>query len=530
VDDAETSDSDASSCSDDEVDVDLTEVGPDGILLHQFGENGELLNADRNPVVREEPQPAHLAIPVLDADTEIAAVHNDLSGHAGTFVTLQRALRNSRAWASRPQMLRDIDGFILKCACCQKMKKRSSHALIDRHVISGSPFSELSIDLLKLPKPDAFGMAYVVVIVDNFSHWTSLIAVRNKSACEAARALVKVIGDFGAPLRLRSDGGSEFVNGVIAGLTRMLGVTQHVVVPYMPQANGIVERANRAILERMREMIFSKRLVQHPEHVWSDLLPLVQRSINASVHSATGTSPARILFGDNLDLDRCLLTHMPHAKDLDVNRYVDALTFNQRIILEEADGHQSKLCDKVIQKAHKAQRKKKRNGTFIDAEPKEIAIGDWVLVAPGPSYPLHKLAPRWLGPFKVLDCKKDSELVLVMDTLKNKVRKFLRRQLEQFDVRGFADVEGVQSVAEADGFEFPVEAIIEHALVEQGGVGVAPVQLPNNFKRGSRAKKSFQFLVKWSGYDEPSWVDYKVASRLVQFPGYVSMLPNLRMD
>jgi hypothetical protein len=488
------------------------------------------LNGDGTAVVRDELQPSHLSVPLLDADSEIKAVHNDLSGHAGTYVTLQRALRNGRSWASRQQMLRDIDNFILKCPCCQKMRKRSSKTLVDRHVLSGSPFSELSIDLLKLPEPDAFGMAYVVVIVDNFSHWTSMVAVRNKSAFEAARALVKVTCDFGVPMRLRSDGGSEFVNGVIAGLLRMMGVTHHVVAPYTPTANGIVERANRAILERLREMIYSKRLVKHPQHVWSDLLPLVQRAINASVHSATGTSPARILFGDNLDLDRCLLTHMPAARDLDVNRYVDALTYNQRVILEEADKHQSDLCQRIIAKSHLSQGRKNMNGVFIPAVHKEIAVGDWVLVAPGPSYPLHKLSPRWIGPFRVLECSRDSELVRVEDTLKRKVRSFLRRQLELFDTHALADVEGLKVVAETDAFEFPVEAIIGHALVEQGGVGDSPVQLAASFKRGSRVKKSFQFLVKWTGYDEPTWVEYKMASRLVQFPGYVAMLPGLRMD
>ncbi len=468
--------------------------------------------------------------PVLDANSEIAAVHNDLVGHAGTYVTLQRALKNTRHWGTRKQMIEDIDRFIRGCPCCQKMRKRSSRSMVERHVISGSPFAEISIDLLKLPEPDAFGMAYIVVIVDNFSHWTSLVAVRNKSVFEVARALVKVIGDFGAPMRIRSDGGAEFVNGVCAGLMRMMGTTHHVIVPYTPTANGIVERANRAILERLREMIFSRRLVEHPEHVWSDLLPLVQRSINASVHSATGMSPAKILFGDNLDLDRCLLTHMPCARDLDVNKYVDALTYNQRIILEEADRHQSELCRKVIDAAHKAQRRKSKNGEFVEPGTKEIAVNDWVLVSPAKAYPLHKLSPRWLGPFRVLECSASSEVVVVEDTLKRRVRRFLRRQLELFDVSKIADVEGLKRVAESDGFEFPVERIMGHALVEEGGVGIAPVQLPASFKRGTRPKKMFQFLIKWSGYEEPTWVDYKVASRLVQFPGYVAFLPGLRMD
>jgi hypothetical protein len=382
--------------------------------------------------------------------------------------------------------------------------------------------------MLKMPHPDALGFKYCVVIVDSFSHWTSIVAVRNKSAFDAARALMQVIGNFGVPLRLRSDGGGEFVNGVITGLTKMMGITQHVVLPYTPQANGIVERANRSILERLRQMIYSKRLVRHTAHQWSDLLPLVQRSINASVHSATGTSPARILFGNNLDLDRCLLTAMPHGREFDTSNYVDALSYNQRIILEEAEAHQSKLCASVIAKAQAKQRVK-RNGHWVNAPAKALQVGDWVLVRPQPDYPLNKLAPRLLGPFKV-DRLTESDIVIVYDTLKQMRRRFLLRQLERFDVSAVADVEGLTRVAESDGFEFPVEAIIGHALINEGGLGSNPEQLPVNFKRGSRKKSAFQFLVRWAGYVEPTWIEYKVASRLVQFPGYVTFLPNLNMN
>jgi hypothetical protein len=508
------------SISDDSVDVDLTTFGP----------NGEVLNDQGQPQDSTEQQPAHLLLPVLDATSEITAVHNDLSGHAGTYVTLQRALRNSRHWGTRKQMIQDIDDFIRACPCCQKMKKRDSRKLSQRHTISGSPFAELSVDVLKLPSPDAFGFKYIVVVVDSFSHWTSVVAVKNKSAFEAARAIMQVVGNFGTPLRIRSDGGSEFVNGVLVGLQRMMGVSPHVIVPYHPTANGIVERANRSILERLREMIFSKRLVQHPEHIWSDLLPLVQRSINASIHSATGTSPARILFGNNLDLDRCLLTAMPNSRKLDVSTYVNALSYNQRIILEEADRIQSALCDKIIAKENARKRRSTKAGVIHFAEPKAFEIGQWVLVKPSPSFPMHKLAPRWLGPFMIHECSEASEVVVVRDTLKDKLRKFFKRQLELFDVSLLADHEGLTTVAETDGFEFPVESICGHALIETGGVGAAPVQLPSTFRRGPRPKKQFQFLVKWTGFDEPSWVDYKTASRLVQFPGYVSFLPGLNMN
>lgn len=494
-----------------------------------FGPNGELLNEAGAPIVEPQPQPAHLRIPVLDAATEFAAVHNDLIGHGGAYVTLQRALSNSRSWGSRAQMLRDIDNFIQSCPCCQKMRKRSSHSMVDRHTISGSPFSQLSIDILKLPNPDVYGNAYIVVIVDNFSHWTSLVAVKNKSAVDAARALMQVVGNFGAPLTLRSDGGAEFVNGIVTGVTKMLNISQHVILPYTPSANGIVERANRAILERLRVMISSKRIVQHPHHVWADLLPLVQRAINSSFHSAIGTSPAKILFGDNIDLDRCLLTRMPDSRTVDVQSYIGALSFNQRVILEEANRFQEAVCNRVIAKSIAKQRTRNRDNELVDATPKRLPVNSWVLVKPQPSFPLHKLAPRWLGPFRVARAADDSEIVTVFDTVKNKYRRFLKRQIELFNVAQVADSEGLKVVAETDNFEFPVDAIIGHALIGDNGVGADPVQLDADFRRGSRHKKSFQFQIKWTNYEEPSWITYSTASRLAQFPGYVANFSGLNM-
>ncbi len=444
------------------------------------------------------------------------------------YVTLQRLLRNGRSWGSRSQMIADIDSYLSGCPVCQKMRKRKSQSLIDRRTISGYPFAEISVDILKLPKVDARGNKYCVAIVDNFSRWISLTACVNKSAFEAARALVNFIGNFGTPLRIRSDGGGEFVNGIIVGLTRMMGVSHHVVQPYTPSANGIVERANRAILEHLRELVFCDRLNYHTHHQWGDLLPLVQRVMNSSVHLPIGTSPARILFGDNLDLDRAILTRIPENKSFDVDDYVDSLTLNQRIIIEEADRLQSLSCDKVILKSMQSQRVKV-NGKWVPAPVKMLKANDWVLAKPQPDFPLHKLAPRWLGPFRVLNVNDRSNIVEVFDTVSLKIRTFLKRQLELFDVSQVADVHGLTKVAEKDAFEFPVEAIMGHALISSQGVGVDAVQLPRDFKRGSRSKNNFQFLVKWTGYEEPSWVAFKDVRRLVQFPGYVAVFQGLNM-
>jgi transposase InsO family protein len=487
----------------------------------RFGANGEVLDANGLPVVAEENQPPHLSAPFVSADAEITTVHNDLSGHSGVYVTLQRLLRNGRSWGSRKQMLNDIDSFLLGCPVCQKMKKRRGQVLVDRHTISGSPFAELSIDVLKLPQPDTRGNKYCIVIIDNFSRWVSLTACANKSAFDAARALSQFIGNFGAPLRLRSDGGKEFVNGVIVGLARMMGVSPVVVQPYTPTANGIVERENRAILERAREMCMCERLAKHTAHQWGDLLPMIQRSLNASFHSSIGTSPSRILFGECIDLDRAILSKIPANKVFDMTSYCDVLAFNQRVIIEEANRFQQAVCDRVIAKSAAKQR---------NLPAPNFNVNDWVLIKPQPKFPLHKLAPRWPGPFRIHEISSSSEKVMLVDTVSNKLFSALKRQLELFDISRMSDVSGLKRVAESDNFEFPVEAIVGHAILSGNDVGVDPIQLQSSFIRGVRPKKSFQFLVKWTGYDEPTWIKYQDAKRLVQFPGYAAVFPGLNMN
>jgi hypothetical protein len=225
-------------------------------------------------------------------------------------------------------------------------------------------------------------------------------------------------------------------------------------------------------------------------------------------------------------LDRAILTRIPDNKVFDVDAYVDSLSMNQRVILEEADRLQSLSCDKIVKKSLLRQRAKVR-GQWVSLPAKDIAVNDWVLVKPQPDFPLHKLAPRWLGPFRVLNINS-STVVDVFDTVSLTTRSFLKRQLELFDVSQVHDVAGLTKVAESDAFEFPVEAIIGHALIDQD-VGNNPVQLSVDFKRGVTKKSCFQFLVKWTGYEEPTWLAYKDVRRLVQFPGYVSVFKGLDM-
>lgn len=449
-------------------------------------------------------------IPDLNAqDVEhlLHQVHSDIVGHAGVFTTLQRALTmNKGGWANRTRMLADVDAFISGCACCQKFRKRRTQAS-HRFVIEGSPFAELSIDILKLPRADCHNCKYVVVIVDSFTRWTHCVAVEDKTALSAARALLQTVGIFGVPLTIRSDGGGEFIADIIKALEHVLGTTHHKVSPYLHTGNSLAEKANRSILENLRNLIFDKRLTMHGEHQWSDLLPLAQRIINSSFNSSIGCSPASLLFGENVDLDRCLLRVQPQSTSSDPTDYINQLSHNQRILLDAASQHLDAVHAANIAKWKSANRSSLTLQAAIQSTPLSRAVeeGAWVLARVIADAPHEKLKPRWAGPFRLLDFKSVSQSVVrLYDTIAKRVVEAHVNDVELWNPRFQDSLEGLTSIAETDGWAYPICAILAIALKPADDAD-EPVALPANHKR-SKSKHNYLVSVQWQGYAEPSWV------------------------
>ena len=81
--------------------------------------------------------------------------------------------------------------------------------------------------------------------------------------------------------------------------TQLLRYKHLVVVAYHPQANGIIERRIKEVMNHPRALVFENRI----REVWSFYLPLVQRILNYSVDGSIGTQPARVIFEDVDTLD-----------------------------------------------------------------------------------------------------------------------------------------------------------------------------------------------------------------------------------
>ncbi len=64
---------------------------------------------------------------------------------------------------------------------------------------------------------------------------------------------------FGVPKEIRTDGGSQFTSQLPSDLS-LLGYHHLIVVAYHPQANGLVERRNKELLNHLRSLVYEKRI------------------------------------------------------------------------------------------------------------------------------------------------------------------------------------------------------------------------------------------------------------------------------
>ena len=84
---------------------------------------------------------------------------------------------------------------------------------------------------------------------------------------------------------LRTDNGLEFVSEQFNEFCRKIGIKRHKTVPHTPQQNGLVERMNRTILERVRCMLLSAGL---PKAFWGEAANTTAYLINRCPSSALG--------------------------------------------------------------------------------------------------------------------------------------------------------------------------------------------------------------------------------------------------
>jgi transposase InsO family protein len=82
---------------------------------------------------------------------------------------------------------------------------------------------------------------------------------------------------------IRSDGGGEFVNSATAAWLKEKGIVQELTTPHTPQLNGISERLNRTLMDKVRAVLSRSGA---PEYFWPDALRTVVYVHNRTPHKS----------------------------------------------------------------------------------------------------------------------------------------------------------------------------------------------------------------------------------------------------
>lgn len=154
---------------------------------------------------------------------------------------------------------------------------------------------EIAIDFIeKLPVSD--GCKNIMVIVDHLGKGVIPIPCEKIDSITVAHKLIcYFIGYHGIPATIVSDRGTQFVNDMWKVFCEILGIKQLLSTAYHPETDGQTERMNATLEAYLR--VFCDRIQSN----WAFLLPMAQLTICNRDAASTGISPFFLDHGYNIE-------------------------------------------------------------------------------------------------------------------------------------------------------------------------------------------------------------------------------------
>ena len=421
---------------------------------------------------------------------EIGRVHNSLVGHHGVDRTMKHLIRKDLHW---PGMRKHVRWFIKECPMCQLMSQIKVPIQIVRYTLASYRVMErINVDTIGPLPPDEKGNQYILVIIDCFSRWIQLYSTKSVTAAEAAIHLLTWVSNYSAPCEIKSDGGSQFVNELIDNLLLLIGTEHQLTIAYSHEENGIVERANKSVMLHLRNIVTDRRVINQ----WADYLPLVQRIMNATPHTSTGTAPFQLLYANSIHLDEGFVFRVPlqNINEESLSEYMVRMIQQQTTVLQVAQETQYKEDTRNRSRRQREDILARTQDPEAPATHKpitEFAEGAYVLAEYANTglgkKPPNKLSPTLEGPFQVIGHAGAEYLLRNLTTGRSVKRHILRLRPFYYD----PDKTDPREIANKDKQMWTIEKIIAH--------------------RGkASARRDLKFQVRWLGFppEEDTWEPY----------------------
>nr|GEU60093.1 putative reverse transcriptase domain-containing protein [Tanacetum cinerariifolium] len=259
-----------------------------------------------------------------------------------------------------PGMKRDIAEYVSKCLMCSKIKAehQKPSGLLQQPEILEWKCEKITMDLvIRLPRSSS-GYDAILVIMDRLTKFAHFLPICEDFKMEklARININEIVARHGVPVLIISDHDGRFSSHFWRDLQKALGARLDMSTTYHPETDGQSERT----IQKWEDMLRS--CVMDFGGSWDTHLPLVEFSYNNSYHKSIKCAPFETLYGC-----KC---------------------------------RSPVICTEEERKSYANKRRK----------PLEVNIDDRVLLKVSPWKGVvrfstkRKLAPRYVGPFEIVEC------------------------------------------------------------------------------------------------------------------------------
>lgn len=390
------------------------------------------------------------------------------SGHPGRDRTYTRLAR-SYYW---PRMGRFVARYVKACRVCQRSKgNKSRENRLQPLPVPSTPWECIGMDFITDLPTSPQGNDAILTFIDRLTKQAHFVATNITTNAHGVAELYMqhVYRLHGLSKSIVSDRDPRFTAELYRAIFRRLGVRLDFSTANHPQTDGVTERVHRTIGQILRSA------VNHRQNNWEEILPMCEFAYNDMVQGSTCETPFYLNYGHHpLSAADPLLSAEGTSCD-EAQCWIDC----QKSALNEA---RDSIQDAIRSQEIYANRT--RHNSRFRAGDQVMVHRDYMTTSVSRDQPCSKLKPRWFGPFTVeksfgstvrLELPRTCRAHPVFNTAALKM--YLTDEVNP-------QPPAPPPVIDQDGHErFIVEAVISER----------------------RHYGRQQYLVKWKGYDEPTW-------------------------
>ena len=322
------------------------------------------------------------------------------AGHFGEKKTKHQVIERFHWYASGA----DIELWLKQCDGCAAGKSQKRRRAKLRQYTVGVPMERIATDILKVPMSNS-GFEYILLVGDYFTRFIEAYPIRNQNSKTVAKKIVEeFLCRYGVAREVHSDQGGTYESQLFYQVCKMLEMQKTRTCGFNPKSDGMIERMNRTLKERLTLM------TNDNPRTWDQQLPYAMMAYRNSVHEVTGQTPNMMMFGRETDLPLDVMTGRPlKMKPMNEVDFVEELRERLEVAHEKARKHQ-----KNEQRRQKRNYDKRANGnSFKEGDPVWLYNGDKMK---GVQY---KLSCKWEGPFEITK-KIDDVIYRIQKNAKSK--------------------------------------------------------------------------------------------------------------